>query len=62
MTDAHYAPVINVAFLGHPSSAPLRKVARFKPFARSIGLVEYWRTKGLPTFCRPVGATDFVRD
>jgi TolB-like protein len=62
MVDVHYMPVINVALLWHPSSAPLRKAARFKPFARNVGLVEYWRTKGWPTFCRPVGATDFVCD
>jgi TolB-like protein/Tfp pilus assembly protein PilF len=62
MVDVNYVPVINLALLWHPSSAPLRKAARFKSFARNAGLVEYWRAKGWPTFCRPVGAADFACD
>jgi hypothetical protein len=46
----------------HPSYAPVRKTERFKTFARQAGLVEYWRAKGWPEFCRPVGANDFVCD
>lgn len=60
MVDVHYVPVINLALFWHPSSAPLRKSARFKPIARNAGLVEYWRSQGWPTFCRPVGTDDFV--
>ena len=32
----------------------------FKAFARNAGLVEYWRAKGWPEFCRPIGVDDFV--
>jgi TolB-like protein len=44
----------------HTSYAPVRKMERFKAFARNTGLVEYWRAKGWPDFCRPVGTDDFV--
>jgi tetratricopeptide (TPR) repeat protein len=50
------------ALLWHPSYAPARKTERFKAFARATGYVEYWRAKGWPEFCRPIGADDFVCD
>ncbi len=40
--------------------APARKTERFKRFARSAGLVDYWRERGWPEFCRPIGADDFA--
>jgi hypothetical protein len=40
--------------------APVRKMERFKTFARNAGLVDYWRTRGWPDLCRPVGASDFA--
>jgi len=46
--------------LWHPLYAPVRKTERFKAFARNAGLVEYWRAKGWPEFCRAAGADDFV--
>jgi len=49
-------------FLWHPSYAPVRKLERFKTFVRNSGMVEYWRAKGWPEFCRPAGADDFVCD
>jgi TolB-like protein/tetratricopeptide (TPR) repeat protein len=42
--------------------APLRKTDRFKKFVRDYGLVDYWRARGWPDLCRPVGADDFVCD
>ena len=42
----------------HPDYAPVRKTERFKAFARKAGLVDYWRERGWPSFCRPVGADD----
>jgi tetratricopeptide (TPR) repeat protein len=50
------------ALLWHPSYAPLRKTERFKALMRKGGYVEYWRAKGWPEFCRPMGADDFVCD
>jgi TolB-like protein len=43
-----------------PAYAPVRKLDRFKALVRKIGLVEYWRAKGWPSVCRPVGADDFA--
>jgi TolB-like protein/DNA-binding SARP family transcriptional activator len=51
---------LSIAPFWHPSYAPARKTERFKAFARSAGLVEYWRAKGWPEFCGPVGADDFT--
>ncbi|MGE4063253.1 MAG: hypothetical protein AB7E79_07775 [Rhodospirillaceae bacterium] len=36
--------------------------ARFKGLAQKAGLVEYWRARGWPDFCRPIGADDFECD
>jgi hypothetical protein len=38
----------------------LRKTDRFKAFVRNAGLVDYWRARGWPDLCRPVGTDDFV--
>jgi len=53
--------------LGNPISrlwvnsySPVRKTKRFKTYARRAGFVEYWRARGWPEFCRPVGADDFI--
>ena len=43
-----------------PSSAFLRKTERFKAFARMSGLTDYWRARGWPDYCQPVGAKDFT--
>jgi adenylate cyclase len=40
----------------------VRKTDRFKKVARGLGLVEYWRARGWPPQCRPVGADDFACD
>ena len=45
-----------------PLYAPLRKTERFKALMRKAGLVDYWRARGWPDLCRPVGAEDFVCD
>ncbi len=46
----------------YPSAAPLRKTERFKTLMRNAGLVDYWRARGWPDLCRPIGADDFVCD
>jgi TolB-like protein/DNA-binding SARP family transcriptional activator len=40
----------------------LRKTNRFKTLVRSAGMVDYWRERGWPDLCRPVGANDFACD
>jgi TolB-like protein/DNA-binding SARP family transcriptional activator/Tfp pilus assembly protein PilF len=49
-----------IGFLWHPSYAPVRKTERFKAFVRDAGMVEYWRAKGWPEFCRPISGDDFI--
>jgi tetratricopeptide (TPR) repeat protein len=46
----------------YPPFAPIRKTERFKALMRKAGLVDYWRAKGWPDLCHPVGADDFVCD
>jgi tetratricopeptide (TPR) repeat protein len=48
--------------LWHSSAAALRKTERFKALVRKAGLVDYWRARGWPDMCRPMGADDFVCD
>src|SRR5262249_38329942 len=52
----------NPAFvpLWDPNYAPLRKTERFKTIMRNAGMVDYWRAKGWPDLCKPVGADDFA--
>jgi TolB-like protein len=43
-----------------PMPASLRKTERFKALVREAGLVDYWRSRGWPDLCRPIGADDFA--
>jgi TolB-like protein len=45
-----------------PEFAQVRKTQRFKSFVRKIGLVDFWRARGWPDLCRPMGTDDFVCD
>jgi hypothetical protein len=51
------SPMIDV---WHPSYAPMRKLDRFKAFARKAGLVDYWKARGWPDLCHPTTGDDFV--
>jgi TolB-like protein/DNA-binding winged helix-turn-helix (wHTH) protein len=57
---AGFSPPNLMIGLWIPTYATVRKTERFKSFARDAGLVEYWRTKGWPKFCRPTSDEDFV--
>jgi hypothetical protein len=52
----------DIALLWHPTYAPVHKAERFKKVMRDERLVDYWRDRGWPEFCRPVGAGDFECD
>jgi Tfp pilus assembly protein PilF len=45
-----------------PEYAPLRNAERFKALAKRAGYVDYWRARGWPDLCRPMGENDFVCD
>jgi tetratricopeptide (TPR) repeat protein len=57
-----YFQPISSTWFWHPTYAAVRKTDRFKKVARGLGLVEYWRARGWPAQCRPVGADDFACD
>jgi TolB-like protein len=58
--EAGYLVKATNAQFWHASYAPVRKTARFKRFVQAAGFVDYWRTKGWPDFCRPIGSDDFA--
>ena len=47
-------------WLWFPGYAPVRKTEQFKALMRKAGQVEYWRERGWPEFCHPVGNDDFA--
>jgi len=49
-----------VRYLWSPDFAPVRKTERFKALMRAAKYVDYWRARGWPDLCRPLGADDFV--
>jgi TolB-like protein len=57
-----YFQPISTTWFWHPTYAAVRKTARFKTVARDLGLVEYWRQRGWPAQCHPVGADDLACD
>jgi TolB-like protein len=48
--------------LWSPEFAPVRKTERFKALVRAVGFVEYWRARGWPDHCHPIGTDDFACD
>jgi TolB-like protein/DNA-binding SARP family transcriptional activator len=55
-----YSGGTNLPLIWHASFAPVRKTERFKAYVRARGLLEYWRERGWPEFCRPTGTDDFT--
>ena len=60
----YQATAVNIAFpwiqeIWHPAMAGARKTERFKQLVRKFDLVDYWRARGWPDMCHPVGADDF---
>ena len=45
-----------------PEYASLRKTQRFKAVVRAWGFPNYWRERGWPDLCRPIGTDDFECD
>jgi len=38
----------------------VRKTERFKALMRNTGIAKYWKARGWPDRCHPVGADDFA--
>lgn len=49
----------DVRYLFNPVYSPARRTERFKTLVRKAGLVDYWKARGWPDMCHPVGADDF---
>jgi len=47
-------------YYGLPFSAPLLADPRAKEMLTRCGFVAYWREKGWPSYCRPVGDDEFA--
>jgi len=46
-------------WLWHSSYAVVRKTSRFKVLMKKAGFVDYWRQRGWPEICHPLGSSDF---
>ena len=63
LAEAGYPALGNApSFLWAPSYAALRKTERFKAYVRKSGMLDYWRQRGWPDLCRPMGVDDFICD
>ena len=43
----------------HPDGDEFRTTPQFKQVVRELGVFEYWRARGFPPQCKPVGDNDF---
>jgi tetratricopeptide (TPR) repeat protein len=43
-----------------PVYSSVRKTEQFKAYVRNAGILTYWRERGWPDLCKPVGADDFA--
>ena len=60
--QAGYASPGGAPYLWQSSYSSLRKTERFKAYLREAGRVDYWRARGWPDHCRPLGPDDFTCD
>jgi len=49
-----------LSFVWWPTPSSVRKTERFKALMRNAGFVDYWRMRGWPDLCKPIGANDFA--
>jgi len=57
-----YFQPISATWFWHPSYEAVRKSVRFKKLTTDLGMVDYWRARGWPQWCHPVGTDDFACD
>ena len=57
-----YLPPNGLSMWWLPHFSALRKMPEFRSYMRTVGAAAYWRARGWPDLCRPVGANDFVCD
>jgi len=54
-----YTDSASYLFYEFPGMENIRKTERYKALVLFLGVVDYWRERGWPKFCRPVGEYDF---
>jgi adenylate cyclase len=52
-------PVVGVNALWHPDGDEFRTTPQFKTVIREYGIFKYWKFRGFPPHCKPVGDDDF---
>lgn len=52
-SEANLIAPTNIYPLWLPEFAQMRNSERFRNYVRKIGLVDYWRMRGLPDLCHP---------
>ena len=57
--EAGFNVLSNFVNVWQPDFGPARKTERFKTLVRNLHLPEYWRVKGWPSICHPIGVDDF---
>ena len=61
ITDEGYTPAGYTQF-DYPFMTEVRADPRYKALVQRIGLVDYWRQRGWPKYCQPIGDDDFECD
>jgi adenylate cyclase len=51
--------VMGVSALWHPDGDEFRTTPQFKTVIRDYGIFEYWKFRGFPPQCKPIGDDDF---
>jgi hypothetical protein len=62
LVEVGYLNPAPLSLLWAPAYAPVRKTERFQAYVRKAGMLDYWRARGWPDHCRPIGADDFACD
>jgi len=58
--EAGWMSNVRTTLLWGASYSPVRKTERFKAMMRKAGYVDYWKARGWPDACHPVGGDDFA--
>jgi hypothetical protein len=52
-------PTMGVGALWHPDGDEFRTTPQFKTVIREYGIFKYWKFRGFPPQCKPIGDDDF---
>jgi TolB-like protein len=60
--EAGFRTFSTLVSIWQPDFGPARKTERFKTLIRNLQFLDYWRARGWPQYCHPVGADGFACD